>query len=457
MLHLISEVEFKKKTAYYSIAYKAVLRSKFLDEKWYLNAYPEVNKSKLSAIDHYIELGFKSGYNPSKDFDAKKTFFSQIPEYFYGLQSSKAIKNAHVAHKKECKIENFKKEQRKVLLISHELSLTGAPRALFNVAKILKDKGFEPVVLSPAFGELEKELVQNNIEYYIEPLLLVKLLFQCPVTKDFFQSFETIFFNTLPSLRFAPYIVSKNKKIAWIHEARLAFEREEVTRDFVKLFENIDEVYSVGMYSKSFTDKYIDKNKSHILLYGIDEIDIANLPEKTEEKLVFAIVGLCSERKGHDIFVQAIQKLPKEVRENSVFEIIGNIDKRKFSQKIKSIAGQEGIFCTGQLSYKETINEMNKIDCLVCPSIDDPMPMVCTEAMMLEKVVLTSSSTGTAYFIDEGKNGFVFEADADALKDCICRVYGQKQELKSIGKNARKIYERHFKQDVFVKDVVEIF
>ena len=35
----------------------------------------------------------------------------------------------------------------------------------------------------------------------------------------------------------------------------------------------IDKIYSVGEYSKSFTDKYLDPKKSDILLYGIEQLE----------------------------------------------------------------------------------------------------------------------------------------------------------------------------------------
>ncbi len=457
VLHLISELDFKRKTAFYSPAYKVISRSKLFDKKWYLHAYPEVKDSGLSPIEHYINYGLKDGKKTSEDFNPEKVFTQPYPHSYYTLQSSRAKKNAFIEHKYENKIENFKQANRKILLISHEFTLTGAPRALFNLAKVLQQHNYEPVVISPSFGDMEKELKAEGIEYYVEPLLLMKLLFQENKMREFFNSFEILFFNTMPSLRFANFIQSPAKRIAWIHEARFASERESANGDISNLFKTIDEVYSVGEYSKSFTDNYIDKSKSHTLLYGIKPLDFEKIATKPKtDKLSFGIVGHCSERKGHDIFVEAIQRLPQEIKENCLFKIIGKVDKRKFSQKIKKIAEQEGIICTGQLSYEESLKEINSLDCIVCPSRDDPMPMVCTEAFMLEKVVLTSKQTGTAFFIEHGVNGFIFEADSEALKECMLKVYNHKQNLKEIGKSAKRIYVDNFTEELFERNVLEV-
>ena len=43
--------------------------SRLFNEKWYKNNYQEVTLSKLSAIEHFVTIGWKKGYNPSPEFD----------------------------------------------------------------------------------------------------------------------------------------------------------------------------------------------------------------------------------------------------------------------------------------------------------------------------------------------------------------------------------------------------
>lgn len=43
--------------------------SQLFDEKWYLTKYPEVAQTKKDPIEHYLEQGWKEGYNPSQKFD----------------------------------------------------------------------------------------------------------------------------------------------------------------------------------------------------------------------------------------------------------------------------------------------------------------------------------------------------------------------------------------------------
>lgn len=46
-----------------------IATSGLFDEVWYQNNYPEVRKSGLCAIEHYIKIGANKGYNPSESFD----------------------------------------------------------------------------------------------------------------------------------------------------------------------------------------------------------------------------------------------------------------------------------------------------------------------------------------------------------------------------------------------------
>jgi len=43
----------------------------YIDDKWYKNQYEEAQKSDMSAIEHFMTVGWKKGYNPSLKFDTK--------------------------------------------------------------------------------------------------------------------------------------------------------------------------------------------------------------------------------------------------------------------------------------------------------------------------------------------------------------------------------------------------
>ena len=111
-----------------------------------------------------------------------------------------------------------------------------------------------------------------------------------------------------------------------------------------------------------------------------------------------------------------------------------------------------------EVEHHKLLEIMSSIDILICPSRDDPMPIVCTEAMMLSKPVIVSTHTGTASFIHDGINGFVFDSgNSKQLADSIVKAVNNSHLLPDMGKRARKIYEEYFTLEQIDKNVKQIF
>ena len=74
------------------------------------------------------------------------------------------------------------------------------------------------------------------------------------------------------------------------------------------------------------------------------------------------------------------------------------------------------------LFFKPHLLKSNHFN-LISPSRDDPMPVVMTEGLMLQKICLCSTNCGTADYIEDGKNGFVFQSENAWLKKlCILSI-----------------------------------
>ena len=91
-----------------------------------------------------------------------------------------------------------------------------------------------------------------------------------------------------------------------------------------------------------------------------------------------------------------------------------------------------------------------EIDVVVCPSREDPLPIVMTEGMMYGKVCIASDRTGTADLIREKENGLVCRAeDVDSLADAMEWALTHPEECAAIGRKARQTYESIFTMDAF--------
>lgn len=172
--------------------------------------------------------------------------------------------------------------------------------------------------------------------------------------------------------------------------------------------------------------------------------------------LRFGVFGSVCKRKGQDLFVDAVLKLPPAVRTRCTFYVVGYPLERDFAETL--IAKSRGaVKFYGQMEHEKMLRLLNKTDVVVCPSRDDPMPIVCTEAAMLGKAVICSDKTGTASFIKDGANGYLYRLDSDDLSEVIMTAFRGKGALEEMGRQWHKVYEENFTEEAFKKNVRRIF
>ena len=115
-------------------------------------------------------------------------------------------------------INEQRKHSKTILLFTHEMSLTGAPRALFNLSLVLKKNGFYVMIASLVPGPLEKEeLVPSGIPFILLniPKIANTYCFSLNL-KKYISSFDMILFNTIATLPIVEGIVDVNiKKVCW--------------------------------------------------------------------------------------------------------------------------------------------------------------------------------------------------------------------------------------------------
>ena len=170
---------------------------------------------------------------------------------------------------------------------------------------------------------------------------------------------------------------------------------------------------------------------------------------KDSAKTIFAIIGYVCELKAQDIFIKAIKRMKN--KDNAEFWIIGNMTDDEYCNSIRKATEENpAIKIMGMLTREQIYQVFPGIDVVVCPSREDCLPIVMTEAMMFGKICIATDGTGTADFITEGENGFIVPVeDVSALRNKMEWILENKNQLEQIGKNARKTYEQYFSMEVF--------
>lgn len=343
----------------------------------------------------------------------------------------------------------FDCNKKTVVLVSHAMDLSGAPIVLFHYARNLKKLGYEPIVLCKTDGDLRRQIWKSDITVIICEDISCKN----PFIWGLLCSSVAVVVNTVVQYELIQQLNGKSiPTIWWLHETKVNYDLACVNGMVpFKLEKNIHP-YAVGRVAQQEFYNYFGYNADK-LIYGIPDF-------YNKGKIIFAVIGTLTQRKGQDTFVEAIEQLPTSIREKAEFLIIGGINKQEkeycdyILEKVKSI---DNLKYEGLMKREEIENLFAKIDVVVMPSREDPMPVVLVEGMMNEKICLTSDATAVADFITDGQNGFVCPADdVDALTKRIQWIIEHYDELEHIGINARKVYDGYFKEEVFMNHIEKI-
>lgn len=343
----------------------------------------------------------------------------------------------------------FKPGSRKILVLTHELSLTGAPVVLSHAIPILKEAGWQIVTVSPCDGVLKDAFLKEQV-----PVLVLGDMDQNGDWLRFAADFDLILVNTVVPFRQIMQLETVDVPVLWwLHDAKSGYESylRHVLPD--TLGKNIH-TFSVSQYADDAVHTYRPQYQTGLLLYGLkEEADRLqpSSPVDTNGRKLFVTVGTVIPRKGQDILAQAIRLLPDSVREQCLFLFVGkNLDSGIF-RHIEDVqqAYPDAVRHIPAIPREEIFSLYRQADAVICSSRDDPMPTFMAETMMMSGVCICSENTGMAGVIRHGENGFLYpDDDPEKLARCIQAVFEQ-QDLTPLRKNARSLFEEVFTMDIF--------
>lgn len=402
----------------------------------------------------------------SKDFSAiqcKGYYWHWLGEYGGIIESMAETMNYAQRSYKKYLSESFRvfgldqiKEtgNRKVLVFSHELSLTGAPLVLVQAVESLRKMNYDVLVVSPVDGPLRETYCKKNVPVIIEPELYhefeyIRILYD----------FEFVIACTVCLWPVIEVLGKTNIPVLWwVHDSRMGYVNW-LRYVLPKTIGDNIHLYCGGDYAQKVILEYRPEYSSQILLYGLDDFSdsIENTLDRDtwdipKDKLAFANIGQIISRKGQDVLVGAIEKLPRKVLQQSIFIFVGGVADRKIYNKIMQLQEKypENIRYIQQITHEDLKQFYREIDCVICSSVDDPLPAFVAEALMMSRTVICSKNTAFNGLIENGKNGFLFESgNQKELYHYIRYVVENKHVLQQIGENARKLYKETFTGDIF--------
>lgn len=170
-------------------------------------------------------------------------------------------------------------------------------------------------------------------------------------------------------------------------------------------------------------------------------------PKDRDSKTIFTFVARLIYDKGIIEFVEAAKKI-KARYSNVEFWVAGEIDQgnpTSISNELLHKWVEEGtIKYFGHVRDVRTI--ISKSDCVVLPSYREAMARTLTEALAMERPVISCDTSGCRSVVDDGVNGFLVPVkNVDALIEAIEKFSLMSENSKqTMGKNGRKKAKNEF-------------
>lgn len=453
----------------------------------YLAMYPEVAKSGLDPWHHYVlkgkQEGRDNGLHPRGDQFCKEGYLINYPDIksagidpwkHFVLNRREREKRNYLndyclrlaGHEQEFARTIYLSSQRfnylrnknikKVLLIGHEFSVSGAPLALLRIAQILKSDGYlvdiavrdkcrtVPVHLYDGLGDVS--LIPESTECF-------------PNAENIIRNYDFVIANTVMMGAYAALCKKLNVPHIWlVHESLtlIKFFFESISGCRERFFDDYENVIFVSKHvSDSVYDEY--KIRCAYLNNFVNDVRFSlTIPEKEKQtkdfdnrSKTFAVVGSVESNKCQELVIAAFLSLAAvpHFKDRWKLLFIGRHGKDavephlgvKLDAVTKNVPNIE--WCGQVAEHKWEL--FSGVDFFIVPSMDESSSLVTIEASMLGKPVILTTNVGARY-LAENNAGLIFEPGNTAeLRDLIARCIDMREsEYLGMSSQIRLNYEK---------------
>lgn len=342
----------------------------------------------------------------------------------------------------------------KILIITHQLTRTGAALAAYDLANALrKECSVDIVALKD--GPLKEEYSKLGMNLTILPNLINDIQ-GCEVL---LRKYDCVVANTLQCTPIVEYMGNNGEKVFWwIHENVMHFEQIKEYLATMEIPSNVD-ILSAGMYVEELVTKYLNKT-SQIL-----NIKIQDRPREVVENhdcFRIAQVGLFDGMKGQETLIAAMTRFSEDMLRGTEIYFVGDVAHGNpeilgVIEKAQNIFGN--VYVMDSLSRDEMSQFYDMVDCVVVASRMESMSAVALESFMKRKLCVCTDTAGASRYITDGHNGYVFPmGDTDRLATILKEIYVMPQNQYDQKVNrAREIYDKYFDEAIFEANIRQIF
>ncbi len=370
----------------------------------------------------------------------------------------------------------------KILLAITKLSLGGAGKFVVQLAKGLKNKGFDITVLygnEEKSGQLEKRLQNDNIPLvnHIELQRDIKLLndLRCLIDAISFlkkNRYDIIHAHTTKAgviIRLAALITGHKKIIYNPHghiydkKANLPSINSYLKRTIFFLIEKIVNIATKSQivcvsekeYKEILNMGYSSKNRTHLITHGIN-VEDNQLKEYSNNNIKnILVLGRLSPEKGQDIAIKSL-KIIKQYRTDFKLTIVGDGNfKNQLEKLIKEYNLQNDVeFVPSQI---ETKKFYENAFCVVIPSRYEGFSITALEAFKFTRPVVLTANCGIAKHLQNGVEALISQPYPEELAKNVIKLANDATLYNALVQNAYKKLLTEFSFDTTLKKYIKLY
>lgn len=336
-----------------------------------------------------------------------------------------------------------------ILLVTHELSYTGAPTSLLRIAKVLKSNNIDVEVWSLKAGLFASEFEKLNFQVKIinSPINIIPDL----------KKFKGAIVNTIALAEYAEIISQYIPTIWYIREAMSIYKYLDAKPRTIKTLSTFKHLYCVSEYAASIIRKFNPNVK--VLHNCVEDYSQLALPHRSIDKIRFIQLGTIDKRKGFDVIIESYEQLPEEYKSKiEIFFAGQKVDSfinyyNSFIQKCKS----SGIIYLGEITnVEERIQICSRMDVFIIASRDESCSLTALESIMLSKPLIVTENVGAKYVVTPDNGIVVKTGSVEDLSNALKYFVDHVDKLDELGKVSRKIYENTSNMEIYSANILKM-
>ncbi|MDE2430274.1 MAG: glycosyltransferase, partial [Burkholderiales bacterium] len=315
-----------------------------------------------------------------------------------------------------------------VLIISHDLTSSGAPKIVYDLALIMQNKGYFVTVASPVDGPYREKLAAHGVTVVIDELILTGHESSMVLAR----SFDLVIANTILCWPTVAVLSKNTPTYIYCHETGLVHHFSNLYPGFIDALRGATQIWSGSQFAAEALMSHGLESK--IVEYGVADITAVD----DAGPIRIAVFGSIEERKGQDLAILGLAEVPSDVRSNARLDLYGRTLAFDFYKQIEAMSAEiKEVRFGGELTYDEYLRRISETDIVLVCSRDDTLPLVSLDALAMGKALVCSAATGTSRYLKNGESAMILEInDPGEIGTVLARLICDEKLRIDIGKGA---------------------